>query len=56
MANPIPLDDRVNFKLFAARRHLDNLKQVEDRTGSLATGEVRNQAQIEIDELLYHIW
>jgi hypothetical protein len=55
MTAQVPLGDRVNFKLFAARRHLENLTELEDRTGSLAAAEVRNQAEIEIDELLYHL-
>ena len=54
-ANPFALDERVNFMLFVTKRHLDNLRQLEDRTGSLAGDEVRNQAEIEINELLYHL-
>lgn len=55
MTAPVPLGDRPNFKLFAARRHLDSLTQLEITAGSLAAGEVRTQAEIEIDELLYHL-
>jgi hypothetical protein len=54
-ANPFALDDRVNFMLFVTKRHLDNLRQLEDRTGSLAGDEVRNQTEIEINELLYRL-
>jgi hypothetical protein len=54
-ANPFALDERVNFMLFVTKRHLYNLRQLEDRTGSLAGDEVRNQAEIEINELLYHL-
>jgi hypothetical protein len=55
MSYPYPLDIRVHFKLNAARRHLDNLRRLEDRVGSLASADVRLEAEMEIDECLYHL-
>ena len=53
---PDALNNRVNFKLNAARMHLDNLHQLEiNGGGSLASSNVRMQAEIEIDELFYHL-
>jgi hypothetical protein len=51
------LNDRVHFKLNAASRHLDNLRRLEANSQgrSLASGDVRLQAEIEIDEFLYHL-
>ncbi len=51
---PDELNIRVHFKLNAARRHLDNLIRLEDKAGSLASGDVRVQAEMDIDEFLYH--
>ncbi len=52
---PDELNIRVHFKLNAARRHLDNLIRLEDKTGSLASGDTRVQAERDIDECLYHL-
>jgi hypothetical protein len=52
---PDELNNRVHFKLNAARRHLDNLIRLEDRAGSLASDDVRVQAEMDIDECLYHL-
>jgi hypothetical protein len=35
--------------------HLNYLRQLEDRVGSLAAADVRFEAEIEIDECLYHL-
>ncbi len=53
--HPEPLNNRVHFKLNAARRHLDNLIRLEDRAGSLASAKVRIKAEEDIDECLYHL-
>jgi hypothetical protein len=55
MSYPDELNNRVHFKLNAARRHLDNLIRLEDRAGSLASAEVRIEAEEDIDECLYHL-
>jgi hypothetical protein len=55
MSYPSELNIRVHFKLNAARRHLDNLVQLEQREGSLAQAVVRIEAETDIDECLYHL-
>jgi hypothetical protein len=55
MSYPEPLNIRVHFKLNAARRHLDNLIRLEDSAGSLASSEVRIEAEEHIDEFLYQL-
>jgi hypothetical protein len=55
VAYPDELSIRVHFKLNAARTHLDNLIRLEDKAGSLASGDVRVQAEMDIDEFLYHL-
>jgi hypothetical protein len=57
MSYPNPLNDRVNFKLNAASIHLDNLRRLEanSQAKSLASSDVRVQAEMEIDEFLYHL-
>jgi hypothetical protein len=52
---PDELNNRVHFKLNAARRHLDNLTRLEIDAGSLAVAEVRVEAEQRIDECLYHL-
>lgn len=44
---PNALEDRVRFKLNAAKVHLDNLKRLEARYGSLASSNVRIRAEME---------
>lgn len=55
MSYPDELNIRVHFKLNAARRHLDNLIRLEDTAGSLASAEVRIEAEMDIDEFLYQL-
>lgn len=52
---PDELNNRVHFKLNAARRHIDNLMRLEIDAGSLAVSEVRVEAEEGIDECLYHL-
>ena len=52
-----PLNNRGNFKLSAARKHLDNLRHLEANSQgrSLASSGARLQAEMEIDEILYYM-
>jgi hypothetical protein len=54
---PNPLNDRVHFKLNAAKMHLDRLNdlQANSEGRTLASSNVRMQAEIEIDEFFYHL-
>jgi hypothetical protein len=52
---PNELNNRVHFKLNAARRHLDNLIRLEDDARSLAAPSVRIEAKQGIDECLCHL-
>jgi hypothetical protein len=49
------LNNRVHFKLNAARRHLDNLIRLESDAGTLVASNVRVEAEQRIDEFLYHL-
>lgn len=49
------LENRGDFKLYAARRHLENLKQLEHEHGSLVSSNIRIDAEIELDEFFYHL-
>jgi hypothetical protein len=53
--SPDPLNNRVDFKLHAAKIHLGNLKRTEARAGSLMANKVRIKAEMEIDEILYYL-
>jgi hypothetical protein len=55
MSDPNLPENRGDYKLKAARRHLDNLIRLEDTAGSLAAGKVRIEAEEDIDEYLYHL-
>jgi hypothetical protein len=46
------LNDRVEFKLYAAERHLNRLKEIENAYGDIANDNGRIEAEIEIDCLL----
>jgi hypothetical protein len=48
-------DNRGNYKLKAASRHLDNLRQIEATAGSLVSSNDRMHAEMEIDEFLYQL-
>jgi hypothetical protein len=54
---PNELNNRVNFKLNAARRHLDNLRKLEGNSPgrNLASTRDRMQVEMETDEFLYHL-
>jgi hypothetical protein len=54
-SSPDPLNNRVDFKLHAAKMQLGNLKQIEARAGSLMANKVRIKAEMEIDEILYYL-
>ena len=56
MSDPNLPENRGDYKLKAARRHLDNLIRLEDTAGSLAAGKVRIEAEEDIDEYLYHLF
>lgn len=50
------LEDRVKFKLYAAERHLDELKNIKQSHGSIIrSSEIRIKAEMEIDCFLAHI-
>lgn len=49
------LSDRVNFKLYAAERHLQTLKKLQKESGNLAGSGTRISAEIEIDCFLAQI-
>jgi hypothetical protein len=52
-----PLENRVYFKLNAAKTHLNTLKRLEDASPgkNLASSKDRMQVEMEIDEILYHL-
>lgn len=43
------LDDRIEFKLYAAEHHLNRLKEIENAYGDIARDEARLEVEIEID-------
>jgi hypothetical protein len=47
--------DRISFKLYACRRHLKNLKDIELGYKDLISNDVRTSAEIEIDSFLYQM-
>lgn len=53
--NPNLLENRIDFKLHAASRHLENLKQLELEHESLTSNNIRIDAEIELDEFFYHL-
>jgi hypothetical protein len=55
MSDPHLQQDRGDYKLKAARRHLDNLRQVEAAAGSLVSSNDRMHVEMEIDEFLYQL-
>jgi hypothetical protein len=54
---PNPLNNRLNFKLNAAKIHLETLKRLEDASPgkNLASYKDRMHVEMEIDEFLYHL-
>ena len=50
------LGDRVKFKLYAAERHLDELKNIKQSQGSIMrSSEIKVRTEMEIDCFLAHI-
>jgi hypothetical protein len=43
------LDDRVEFKLYAAEQHLNRLKEIEKAYGDIAKYNVRIEVEMEVD-------
>lgn len=43
------LDDRVEFKLYAAEQHLNRLKEIENAYGDIARDDARLEVEMEID-------
>ena len=46
------LDDRVEFKLYAAEQHLNRLKEIENAFGDIAKDNARIEVEMEVDCLL----
>ena len=46
------LNDRVEFKLYAAEQHLNRLKEIENAYGDIAKGNARIEVEMEVDCLL----
>lgn len=43
------LDDRVEFKLYAAEQHLNRLKEIENACGDIAKDNARIEVEMEVD-------
>ncbi len=43
------LDDRVEFKLYAAEQHLNRLKEIENAIGDISRDDARLEVEMEID-------
>jgi len=43
------LNDRVEFKLYAAEQHLDRLKEIENAYGDIAKNNARIEVEMEVD-------
>jgi hypothetical protein len=43
------LNDRVEFKLYAAEQHLDRLKEIENAYGDIAKNNARIEVEVEVD-------
>ena len=43
------LNDRVEFKLYAAEQHLNRLKEIENAYGDIAKGNARIEVEMEVD-------
>src|SRR5918995_3351554 len=46
------LDDRVEFKLYAAEQHLNRLKEIENAYGDIAKYNARIEVEMEVDSFL----
>jgi hypothetical protein len=49
------LNDRVEFKLYAAERHLNRLKEIENAYGDIAKDNARIEVEMEIDCILWQL-
>ncbi len=49
------LNDRANFKLYAAEQHLNRLKEIEKSFGDIAKGNARVEVEMEVDCLLLQL-
>jgi hypothetical protein len=49
------LDDRVEFKLYAAEQHLNRLKEIENAYGDVARDDARLEVEMEIDCFLSQV-
>lgn len=43
------VDDRAEFKLYAAEQHLDRLREIENLYGDIARDDVRVEVEMEVD-------
>jgi hypothetical protein len=43
------LNDRIEFKLYAAEQHLNRLKEIENAYGDIAKGNARIEVEMEVD-------
>jgi hypothetical protein len=56
MGSSVPeFTDRPSLKLYAAKQHLDRLRELHNNKGSIVASEARLQAEIEIDEFFYQL-
>jgi hypothetical protein len=49
------LDDRVEFKLYAAEQHLNRLKEIENAYGDIAKDNARIEVEMEVDCFLSQV-
>ncbi|HKH86689.1 MAG TPA: hypothetical protein VKA40_09075 [Nitrososphaera sp.] len=49
------LNDRVEFKLYAAEQHLNRLKEIENAYGDIAKDNARIEVEMEVDCFLSHL-
>jgi hypothetical protein len=49
------LNDRVEFKLYAAEQHLNRLKEIENAFGDIAKDNARIEVEMEVDCLLLQL-
>jgi hypothetical protein len=43
------LNDRIEFKLYAAEQHLNRFKEIENAYGDIAKGNARIEVEMEVD-------
>lgn len=49
------LDDRVDFKLYAAEQHLNTLKEIEKEYGNISKDKTRIEVEMEVDCFLLQL-